>query len=242
MTKERCTAELEELAAKGVKAVCPIQRSPGRCYPASFTPEWWDLFAHVGKECERLGMQLWAYDQVGYGNYGWLEKAASEVQDPNTRRVVVVQAEGSPDAAIRLEIPEGDLIAIRSYPVRNGGVDDEQSIVMAPPAPAPPWNGRLPRARWRSVAIVGVRPTPSFYLSAAVRGPLHRAASTGRSRSTLGARTPWERQLRRHLPGRASAHAPRYLHGRNSPSHFRERFGYEIDSGDPRAPFRRGAP
>ena len=31
MTKDRATAQLELLAAKGVKAVCPIQRSPGRC-------------------------------------------------------------------------------------------------------------------------------------------------------------------------------------------------------------------
>ena len=41
MTKERATAELELLVSKGVKAVCPIQRSPGRCDPQSFSPEWW---------------------------------------------------------------------------------------------------------------------------------------------------------------------------------------------------------
>jgi len=117
MTKERCTEELEELAAKGVKAVCPIQRSPARCDPPSFSPEWWELFAHVAKECDRLDMQLWAYDQVGYGNYGWLEKAAAEVQDPATRRVVVVQAEGAAGAPIRLELPAGDRIAIRAYPL-----------------------------------------------------------------------------------------------------------------------------
>ncbi|HIE48068.1 TPA: NAD-dependent DNA ligase LigA, partial [Candidatus Bipolaricaulota bacterium] len=35
LTKERVTWQLETLAAKGVKSVCPIQRSPGRTTPAS---------------------------------------------------------------------------------------------------------------------------------------------------------------------------------------------------------------
>ena len=85
MTKERATAQLELLAHEGVKSVCPIQRSPGRCDPQSFSPEWWDLFSHVNSECKRLGMTLWAYDQVGYGHYGWLEKAGAVIQDPLTK-------------------------------------------------------------------------------------------------------------------------------------------------------------
>ena len=40
MTKERVTWQLETLAAAGVKSVCPIQRSPGRCDPPSFSPAW----------------------------------------------------------------------------------------------------------------------------------------------------------------------------------------------------------
>ena len=72
MEEKRITWQLETLAAKGVKAVCPIQRSPGRCDPASFTPKWWETLKYVHKECERLGMNLWVYDQVGYGHYGWL--------------------------------------------------------------------------------------------------------------------------------------------------------------------------
>ena len=74
MSQERITWQLETLAEKGVKAVCPIQRSPGRCDPQSFEPEWWELFRYVNEECKRLGMKLWAYDQIGYGHYGWLER------------------------------------------------------------------------------------------------------------------------------------------------------------------------
>ena len=40
LDKERITWQLEELSAKGVKAVCPIQRSPARSYPESFSKEW----------------------------------------------------------------------------------------------------------------------------------------------------------------------------------------------------------
>ena len=95
LTKRRLTWELETLASQGVKAVCPIQRSPGRCDPPSFSRRWWELFKYVESECKRLGMRLWAYDQVGYGNYGWLEKAAAKVKDTGTFRVVFLQAEAS---------------------------------------------------------------------------------------------------------------------------------------------------
>ena len=47
MTKQRVTWQLETLARAGVKSVCPIQRSPGRCDPQSFTPQWWEMFAYV---------------------------------------------------------------------------------------------------------------------------------------------------------------------------------------------------
>ena len=43
LTKERVTWQLETLAARGVKSVCPIQRSPGRA----------DRAAESGDACER---------------------------------------------------------------------------------------------------------------------------------------------------------------------------------------------
>ncbi|MCP4452271.1 MAG: hypothetical protein GY809_12480 [Planctomycetes bacterium] len=58
MTKERATAELEKLAAKGVKAVCPIQRSPGRSDPASFTPEWWAMAITAGLKKPRHASRI----------------------------------------------------------------------------------------------------------------------------------------------------------------------------------------
>lgn len=87
MDKERITWQLEELSAKGVKAVCPIQRSPARSYPESFSKEWWETLAFVHKECERLGMRLWVYDQLGYGQYGWFEKAAAQIENTGTSQI-----------------------------------------------------------------------------------------------------------------------------------------------------------
>ncbi|MEX2511519.1 MAG: hypothetical protein WD398_01325 [Cyclobacteriaceae bacterium] len=86
LNRERITWQLEKLSAKGVKAVCPIQRSPARSFPESFSQEWWEMVSYVNKECERLGMHLWLYDQVGYGQYGWLEKAAAQVGNTGTSR------------------------------------------------------------------------------------------------------------------------------------------------------------
>ncbi len=164
MDKERVTWQLETLAAKGVKSVCPIQRSPGRCDPQSFSPEWWDMLAYVSGECQRLGMTLWAYDQVGYGHYGWLEKAAAQVQDPRTRRIDMQIAEGAPGKAIRLELPEGELIAARAYPLENGLASDARSMDIADSIADDVLEWMPPAGPWRVAVSVAV-PYQSFYLS-----------------------------------------------------------------------------
>ena len=164
MTKERATAELEKLAAKGVKAVCPIQRSPGRSDPASFTPEWWDMFAHVNQESKRLGMTLWAYDQVGYGHYGWLEKAASRIQDPRTSRISFQTAQADAKNPVQMTLPEGKVLSARAYPVADGQADDAQSIDMTDQVSGNTlaWTPR--EGAWR-VAVMVAEPYQSFYLS-----------------------------------------------------------------------------
>ncbi len=164
MTKERVTAELETLAAQGVKAVCPIQRSPGRCDPQSFSPEWWDLFAYTNAECKRLGMSLWAYDQVGYGHYGWLEKAAAHVADPRTKRVVVLTGEGTAGAAIHIDLPDGDVLSARAYPLRDGVADDADSIDVTGSVAGKRFDWTPPSGTWH-VAVLMIEPFQSFYLS-----------------------------------------------------------------------------
>ncbi|MCF6285021.1 MAG: hypothetical protein L3K26_07515, partial [Candidatus Hydrogenedentes bacterium] len=224
MTKERATAELEELASQGVKTVCPIQRSPGRCDPASFTPEWWDMFAHVNAECKRLGMTLWAYDQVGYGHYGWLEKAAAEVRDPEIRRVELLQADGAAGKAIRLELPKGALIAAHAYPLVDGQMDDGGRLDVTDVAKGDTIEWSPPSGNWRLVATVAV-PFQSFYLSA---DSADRFIDNfyGKLERTLGQDSMGTSFVGvfqdEHPP------TPRDIYTEALADHFQARFGYEI--------------
>lgn len=100
---ERITWQLEELSAKGVKAVYPIQRSPARSNPESFSKEWWETIAYVHKEWERLGIRLWVYDQLGYGQYGWFEKAAAQIENTGTAQINFQSIDVNSDKGIRME-------------------------------------------------------------------------------------------------------------------------------------------
>jgi hypothetical protein len=128
LSKERITWQLEKLAAKGVKAVCPIQRSPARSFPESFSKEWWEMVSYVNKECERLGMRLWLYDQVGYGQYGWLEKAAAQVGNTGTSRVEFYSATANSNDEIRIELADGELLDARAFPVVKDTARDDESL------------------------------------------------------------------------------------------------------------------
>jgi len=166
LTKRRLTWELETLASQGVKAVCPIQRSPGRCDPPSFSERWWELFRYVERECRRLGMRLWAYDQIGYGNYGWLEKAAAKVRDTGTFRVVFLSSQAEPGKTVRVEIPAGRLLVARAYPLKGGQARDEGSVDLAGfiKDGVLAWTPRT--GRWRTAVAVAI-PYRFFHLSKA---------------------------------------------------------------------------
>lgn len=156
MTKERVTWQLETLCRAGVKSVCPIQRSPGRCDPQSFSPQWWDMLVFVHRECQRLGMTLWAYDQVGYGHYGWLEKAAAKARDPRTKRIQFLTADSSPQKAIRLELPDGKLLDARAFPLRDGVAVDGESLNLADAVSGRVLQWTPPPGTWRVAVSVTV--------------------------------------------------------------------------------------
>ncbi len=79
LTKKRLTSQLEALAEKGLAGVqvnyCHLNGGGednlphgghGRSVqgtPPQFSEEWWELFSHAAKECERLGMS------IGMGDY-----------------------------------------------------------------------------------------------------------------------------------------------------------------------------
>jgi hypothetical protein len=164
LTRDRVRWQLETLASQGVKSVCPIQRSPARCDPPSFTPDWWDMLEFVHDECRRLGMTLWAYDQIGYGHYGWLEKAAAHTQDPRTSRVTLLQADASPDSPVLLELPAGKCLGARAYPWANGVADDDNSVDVSGHITGNVLRWTPPAGTWRVAAVVAV-PEIVFQLS-----------------------------------------------------------------------------
>lgn len=165
LNKERITWQLEKLSDRGVKAVCPIQRSPARSFPESFSKEWWETVAYVNKECERLGMHLWLYDQVGYGQYGWLEKAAAQVGNTGTSRVEFYSATAKSDDEIRIELAEGKLLDARAFPVVSDNARDDESLDIKEYARDnilswnPPSEGE-----WKVAVSVAV-PYRSFYMN-----------------------------------------------------------------------------
>ena len=164
LDKERLTYQLETLSAKGVKAVCPIQRSPARSYPESFSKEWWEAIAYVHKECERLGMRLWVYDQLGYGQYGWFEKAAAQIENTGTSQINFQSLEVDANKGIHMEMPNGKLLEARAYQIVNDTARDEKSIDIAKFIV----NGKLAwtpdNGKWK-VALTVVTPYPSFYMN-----------------------------------------------------------------------------
>lgn len=166
LNKERITWQMETLADKGVKSVNPIQRSPARTYPASFTDEWWEMIRYTNEEAERLGMHLWLYDQIGYGHYGWLEKAAAEVEDTGTSRVEFFSDEGSAGEEIRIDLPEGKLLDARGYPIRNGSAVDENSIDLSESIQGNIFTWTPDRGQWKVAVSIAV-PYRSFYLNEA---------------------------------------------------------------------------
>ena len=227
LTEERVRWQLETLAAGGVKSVCPIQRSPGRCDPQSFSREWWEMLEFVHGECRRLGMTLWAYDQVGYGHYGWLEKAAAQTRDVRTARLVFLSAEGEAPQPIRLELPDGKLLGARAYPITGGVAEDNRSVPIRS-ASKMIENGVLewtpPGGTWRVALSVAV-PDQTFQLSDTAAdtfldmlyGEIERRLGSEAMGTTFVGMFQDE-----HPP------TPRDVYTEELADTFRKRFGYEI--------------
>jgi len=224
LSKDRVKWQLETLAEKGVKSVCVIQRSPMRCRPQSFSNEYWDMLGYVNEQCRRLGMHLWAYDQVGYGHYGWLEKAAARAGDSRTAKIKFLTAEAGSGQTVRLELPEGTLVGARAYPMTAGSADDEKSIDIRNAIHNGLLVWQVPDGLWR-VAVSQAVPYQSFYLSS-------KAADTfidmlyGKLERLLGAEsmgTTFAGVFQDEHPP-----TPRDVYTKQLAETFRQRCGYDI--------------
>ncbi len=160
---KRITWQLEKLSQKGVKAVCPIQRSPARSYPESFSKEWWETLAFVHKECDRLGMRLWVYDQLGYGQYGWFEKAAAQIENTGTSQIGFQSYDVDSKNGLQIKF-DGELFEARGYPIINDTARDEMSIDLAKYLKNDSLVWIPKKGEWK-VAITVLKPFRSFYMN-----------------------------------------------------------------------------
>ena len=167
LDKERISWQLEQLSAKGVKAVCPIQRSPARCYPESFSEAWWETLSYVHDECERLGMRLWVYDQVGYGQYGWFEKAAAQIENTGTSKINFQSFDVvASEVILQMKMPEGTLLEARAFPIIQDTARDEQSISLNAFISNDSLQWMPSEGKWK-LAITTLTPYRSFYMNEA---------------------------------------------------------------------------
>ncbi len=88
-------------------------------YPESFSKEWWETLAFIHDECERLGMRLWVYDQLGYGQYGWFEKAAAQIENTGTSQIGFHSYDVNANKELRVKMPDGELFEARAYQIVN---------------------------------------------------------------------------------------------------------------------------
>ncbi len=224
MSNERVTWQLETLADQGVKAVCPIQRSPGRCDPQSFDDEWWEMFRFVNQECQRLGIQLWAYDQIGYGHYGWLEKAAARTRDESIYKIDFQTVEANSGDTLKHGLPEGRLIAARAYPLENGIANDQKSIDIREAVDDKQLEWTAPQGQWR-ITLITAKPQYAFYLSEAA-SDMFLDMLYGKIERTLGKEsmgTSFAGVFQdEHPPTPTDNYTDKLA------SHFLERFGYPI--------------
>jgi hypothetical protein len=112
ITKAGITTQLERMQAGKIYNVIILNLAPsGPLFgsqpddPPFLSEEWWALFAHAVRECERLGMRLWFYDQLGFSGAGLQARLVRET--PAFRGVQlrrIVQDVAGP-ATVTLETP-----------------------------------------------------------------------------------------------------------------------------------------
>ena len=98
ITKAGITDQLERMQTGKIYNVIILNLAPsGPLYgsqpdePPFLSEAWWDLFAHTVRECERLGMRLWFYDQLGFSGAGLQARLVRDHPDYrgiNLRRTV----------------------------------------------------------------------------------------------------------------------------------------------------------
>ena len=90
-------------------------------------------------------MRLWVYDQLGYGQYGWFEKAAAQIENTGTSQIDFHSYDANSSGELRIKIPDGELFEARAYRIENDTARDENSNDIATYIKTIRWFGSQPR-------------------------------------------------------------------------------------------------
>ncbi len=94
----------------------------------------WRLLAFAAKECKRMGLRFWLYDEDGYPSGAAGGLTIAENPDFEARGVVLIEKTVAPGQTFTLELPRGHMhfLAAALYPTSNGtcgGITDFSPLV-----------------------------------------------------------------------------------------------------------------
>ncbi|MBM3497615.1 MAG: hypothetical protein FJX74_02985 [Armatimonadetes bacterium] len=114
--------------------------------------EKWAAFARGVQEARKLGMALWLYDERGYpsGSAGGL--TLRDHPEWEARGLLIAEAD-STGGAVALDLPPGTLVSAAAYPLRDGAIDPDGAVDLAPNAREGKLVWEAPAGDWRVMAI-----------------------------------------------------------------------------------------
>ncbi len=117
----------------------------------------WQACVRAVNEAKRAGFALWLYDERGYpsGNAGGLTLEGHPEWE--ARGLLVGETAAAGGATATLELPPGDLVLVRAYPVVDGNLDLARGIDLAPRVRDRKLEWPAPDGRWKVLAITESR-------------------------------------------------------------------------------------
>ncbi len=112
----------------------------------------WDAFRRAVRHAQEAGMALWLYDERGYpsGNAGGL--VLRDHPEWEARGWLAWDAECGP-GPVELKKPPGDLVLAAAFPIRDGRIDLEGKVDLAPRVREGSMRWDVPPGRWHAMVV-----------------------------------------------------------------------------------------
>lgn len=123
LTKDLITRQLTDMALHGARNIVPVPMpkefrpttQPTLLEPDYMTPDYLDLYRYAVKECQRLGVKLWLYDEGGWPSGSCLGRVVAQnpslVRQSLTRQIITTEKGSSfnvPAFCLSAFLYEGD--------------------------------------------------------------------------------------------------------------------------------------